>query len=264
MSELTIDGLRLFYEDRGDPAAAQTIAFFNGVMASTSSWDLLAPVFVKMGFRVVLHDFKGQMKSDKPAGPYSFRQHAEEARQLLAALGVDRPHLVGTSYGGEVAMKYASLFPDEPRSLTVIDSVSQLDEVVRGFVDGWKVLCDSGDGEVFFKGMAPSIYGPDFMAENKTMLNERAAAFKSAPPDYFDGQKTLYDTFVQDVEMTAELPRIACPSLILCGEDDILKPPRFSRLIAQSIPGAEFLLVPRCGHVAIFERPAELASAILG
>ncbi|MDR1386219.1 MAG: alpha/beta hydrolase [Propionibacteriaceae bacterium] len=264
MPELTVGGVRLFYEERGDPEASQTIAFLNGVMASTTSWDLLSPVFVQMGFRVVLHDFKGQMKSDKPAGPYSFLQHADETRQLLAALGVDRPHLVGTSYGGEVAMKYASAFPDQVRSLTVIDSVSELDEVVRGFVVGWKVLCDQGDGEVFFQGMAPSIYGPDFMAQNKAMLDQRAAAFKSAPPDYFTGQKTLYDTFVNDVEMTEELARITCPTLVLCGEDDILKPPRFSRLIAQRIPGAEFLLVPRCGHVAIFERPAELSSAILG
>ena len=129
---------------------------------------------------------------------------------------------------------------------------------------GWKILCDTKDGETFFWGMAPSIYGPDFIRDNKAMLTERAKATKAANADYLEGQKILYDTFAQDVTMTDELGSIRCPALILCGEQDILKPPRFSKIMADAIPGAEYLTIPGCGHVAIFERPRELESAILG
>ncbi|MDR2740692.1 MAG: alpha/beta hydrolase [Treponema sp.] len=64
--------------------------------------------------------------------------------------------------------------------------------------------------------------------------------------------------------MTRELSRITCPALIICGEDDILKKSRFSKIITDSITGSEYIMIPGCGHVAIFEKTGELCSAILG
>lgn len=258
------EGTQLYYEVHGDPNGRETIAFFNGVMASVSSWYALYPVFARAGLRVVLHDFKGQLKSSKPEGPYSFAQHCAEAKALFTHLGVEHVHLVGTSYGGEAAMKFAVLYPEMVRSISVIDSVSELDSVCSGFVTGWKVLCDTGDGETFFWGMAPSIYGGEYIERNREALAARAKAIKSNPNGYLEGQKTLYDTFVADVTMTDELENVRCPALILCGEQDILKPPKFSKIIADHIRGAEYITLPGCGHVAIFERPGELESAIFG
>ena len=150
------------------------------------------------------------------------------------------------------------------KTISVIDSVSELDPVLEGFVLGWKILCDTGDGETFFWGMVPSIYGPKFVADNKEMLAARAKAIKANPNGYLEGQKVLYDTFAQDVYMTDELKQIQCPALILCGTEDILKPPKFSQILADNIPNAEYILLPNCGHVSIFEKPGELQSAISG
>lgn len=258
------NGVRLYYEVHGDPNGKETVAFLNGVMASVSSWALLYPIFERAGFRVVLHDFKGQLKSDKPEGPYTFAQHCAETKALLEHLGVEKAHLIGTSYGGEVALKFAALYPEMTRTISVIDSLSELDEVCRGFVTNWKTLCDTGDGETFFWGMAPAIYGPEFLAKNQEMLAVRAKAIKGNPDGYLEGQKILYDTFNDDVYMTPELGKIQCPALILCGEMDILKPPRFSKILVDHIPDAEFVTLPGSGHVAIFERPKELESAIFG
>lgn len=264
MSEFKVNGVKLFYEEKGDPNGKETVAFLNGVMASTSSWSLMYPVFEKLGFRIILHDFKGQLKSDKPQGPYTFQQHCEEAKALFEHLGVKKLHLVGTSYGGEVAMKFAILFPEMVKSISVIDSVSELDPVLGTFVKCWKTLCDTKDGETFFWGMAPSIYGPKFMEENMDMLIQRAKATKKTPPEYLEGQKILYDAFNDDVYMTDELKKIKCPALILCGQDDILKKPKFSKILADNIPNAEYMVIPDSGHVAIFEKPNELNSAVLG
>ena len=88
-------------------------------MASTSSWYLLTPIFEKLGFKIILHDFKGQLKSDKPAGPYKFDDHCAEAKALFEHLGVDKIHLVGTSYGGEIAMRFAMNYPEMTKSISV-------------------------------------------------------------------------------------------------------------------------------------------------
>lgn len=264
MAQLTINGNSIYYEVAGDIKSKNVVAFLNGVMASTNSWALLTPTFEKLGFKIILHDFKGQLKSDKPDGPYSFEEHCEEAKKLFEHLEVEKVHLIGTSYGGEVAMKFAVLFPNMVQSISIIDSVSEVDPILEGFVEGWKVLCDTNDGEVFFHAMMPSIYGSNFLKENREMLAERAKAIKNNPNHYLQGQKILYDTFVKDVTMTEELHKITCPALIICGEEDILKPVKFSRILAEKIKDSEFIILPNCGHVAIFEKPKELVSSILG
>ena len=264
MSYLKVNDTNIFYQVKGNPNGKETIAFLNGVMASTSSWKYLYPIFEKLDFRIILHDFKGQLKSDKPKGPYSFKEHCEEAKALFEHLGIEKLHLVGTSYGGEVAMKFATLYSEMVKSISVINSVSELDPVLEGFVVSWKMLCDTKDGETFFLGMAPSIYGSDFINNNKEMLVARSKAMKEIPNSYLEGQKILYDTFVQDVYMTDELNKIECPALIICGEDDILKKPKFSKILAENIKNSEYILLPNCGHVSIFEKPKELESAILG
>ena len=220
---ITKNNIKLFYEDLGNKDSKKVVAFLNGVMASTTSWYLLTPIFEKMGYRIILHDFKGQLKSDKPEGPYTFDEHCAEAKELFEYLGVEKVNLIGTSYGGEVSMKFAMTYPEMVTSISVIDSVSEVDEICGGLVLGWKIYADTLDGEVFFNAMMPSIYGPDFIAKNKDMLAARAKAIKDNPNNYLQGQKVLYDTFVKEVNFTDELHKIQCPSLIIVGDQDFLK-----------------------------------------
>lgn len=264
MPIVTHQSIDLFYEVKGNPSAKDTVLFLNGVMASTSSWINQLPPFEAQNFRIVLHDFRGQLKSSKPKGPYTFAQHTNDVIALMDHLGIAKAHLIGTSYGGEVGLRLAIDHPSRVQTLSVIDSVSELDERLRDTVSGWKDAAATRHGETFFNRMMPSIYSPGFIDRNREMLNQRAKAMNAIGSDYYDGQITLYDTFLNDVTMTPELHRIPCPTLILCGELDTLKPVKFSALMAQAIPNSEFLILPDCGHVAIFEKPNELNSALLG
>lgn len=264
MSTALINGITLYYEEKGNLNSDKVVFFLNGVMASTSSWSLQWPVFERLGYRIVLHDFRGQLKSDKPDGPYTFAQHALDLVALMDHLDIPKAHLIGTSYGGEVAMKTAIDHPYRVQSLSIIDSVSELDEVLKGFVTGWIDAARPKDGVRFFNLMMPSIYSDTFIQNNREMLNKRTEAMKTMAPSYFDGQITLYETFLNDVTMTSDLPKISCPALVVCGETDILKPRKFSEIIAKNIKNAELLIIPDCGHVTIFEKPDALNSALAG
>ena len=264
MSYCDIDGIKLFYEVRGNKNAKNTILFLNGVMASTNSWYALSCIFEDLGFRVVLHDFKGQLKSDKPEGEYTFQDHAKETLGLLKFLHIDKAHLIGTSYGGEVGMKFAALYPESTLSLSIIDSVSETDPIMEYLIDSWISAAKSGDGEQFFNVLVPSLYSTDFIKKNRQFLKDRAWATKNISPDYFSGQVSLYQTFKNDVFMTDILKLIKAPTLIICGEEDVLKRPGFSKLLHEHIENSEYVLLPGCGHVAIFEKPNELNSLLLG
>jgi 3-oxoadipate enol-lactonase len=218
--------------------------------------------FVKSGYRIVLHDFKGQLKSDKPEGKYTFEQHAKETIEILKKLNIKTAHFVGTSYGGEVALNIGFRFPEVVKSLVIIDSVSETNKVMVDEINSWIDLCEKKDGYNFFWGMAKSIYGPTFMKENKTFLEQRAEATRHVDPSYLDGQIILYKTFINDVYMTNRLNEIKAPTLIICGMDDILKPPKFSKIIQDEIKGSELVLLEDCGHVAIFEKYKEIIDLI--
>ena len=58
------------------------------------------------------------------------------------------------------------------------------------------------------------------------------------------------------------LPRLRCPTLVLCGDCDQLAPPECSKEIAALIPGAEFKTIEQCGHMLTMERPAEVNTAL--
>ena len=264
MGYVQLNGVNLFYELKGNVESEDTVVFLNGVMASTSSWVYQVPVFEKMGFKILLHDFRGQLKSDKPKGPYSFAQHAADTKALMEHLGICKAHIIGTSYGGEVAMRFSIDYPENVKTVSIIDSVSELDEVLKYFVKGWTILAKEKDGERFFWGMVPTIYHDDFIKKNYEMLKQRAEAMGKVPEDYFEGQVYLYETFEQDVYMTEELNKIQCPALVVCGENDILKPSKFSKVIVDHIPNAEYAIIPNCGHVTIFEKPSILNSMLLG
>lgn len=264
MSYCEIDGVNLFYEVRGNEHAKNTVLFLNGVMASTNSWYGLSRIFEELGFKVVLHDFKGQLKSDKPLGEYTFHEHARETLRLLEHLNIKNAHLIGTSYGGEVGMKFAALYPEATLSLSIIDSVSETDPIMEYLIDTWISAAESGDGEKFFNVLVPSLYSTDFIEKNREFLKDRARATKNINPEYFAGQVSLYHTFKNDVYMTDILKLIKAPTLVICGEEDVLKRPSFSRILHENIKDSEYVLLPGCGHVAIFERPNELNSLLLG
>lgn len=265
--KLSLGTYEIYYEMKGNLDAKETIIFLNGVMASVTSWNYQVAA-LQNDYRIICHDFKGQLLSDKPEGPYTFAEHAADVIALLDHLHITSAHLVGTSYGGEVAMKVAILYPSYVKSLTIINSVSELDELLIANVKNWKHMAQNAvtpqTKMAFFNAMSPSIYGSRFFANHKEMLEARAAATANMDDSYFQGQCILYDTFINDVTMTQELNQINCPTLIVVGENDYLKPVKFSRIMYREIRDSEFVIIPDCGHVTIFEKYQELNSLLLG
>ena len=199
---MKINDVELFVEDLGNKDG-EVIVFLNGVMASTNSWYQIMKPFIELGYRIILHDFKGQLKSDKPKGPYTFEEHARETVEILNKSEINKAHFIGTSYGGEVALNIGFRYPNLVKSLVIIDSVSETDLKMKNEINYWIKLCENKDGYAFFWGMAKSIYGSTFMMENKDFLEQRAQATKHVDPSYLEGQIILYKTFNDDVYMNA-------------------------------------------------------------
>jgi 3-oxoadipate enol-lactonase len=73
----------------------------------------------------------------------------------------------------------------------------------------------------------------------------------------------LMAAFVK-LNLTEELPKISVPTLVLVGEEDILKGRKYSEIIANHIKGAELIIIPHAGHAICLEKPGAFNDAVLG
>ncbi len=264
METMKVGDVTLAYEYYTHFESKGTIVFLNGVMASYSSWKPYTDYYYNRGYNVLVHDFRGQLMSEKPNGPYSFKVHSEDTFALMDALDITNAHLIGTSYGGEVAMKMAILDGARINSMIIINAVSELDETLTYKVRQWKTLAQSHDAVTFMEGMMGDIYSQWFIEENRAMINKRIEAMQTLDSSYFEGQIVLYDTFLNDVTMTQELKGVTIPTLVVSSEHDTLKPYKFSQIIHHALQESEHVMIPGCAHVTIFEAPKTLMSVMTG
>jgi 3-oxoadipate enol-lactonase len=187
--------------------------------------------------------------------------HAEDLRALLESLGIERTHLVGTSYGAEVAMMFALNYPRMTSSLVLIDGVSELDPLLRAIVDGWKATALS-DPIAFYRTIVPWNYSSAYIGANGQALARRERAVAGLPRSYFEDFAALCDAFLA-IDMTPDLPNISCSTLVLVGEKDILKHIGFARIIANGVAGSHLRILPEVGHAVVIEQPNSLISEIL-
>ncbi|MBN1178202.1 MAG: alpha/beta fold hydrolase [Anaerolineae bacterium] len=258
MPKIAANGIELYYELHGPPEA-DVLVLSNGVLMSTSSWAFQVPVLSKH-YRVLLYDCRGMWQSDHPAGPYSMALHADDLAALLDALEIPRAHLVGISYGAEVSMAFALQYPERTRSLVLSSAVSHVDPLLAGWMSGWIAATRARDPEMLFDVTYPLNFSEAWIAANPAAL--AAARERYAALD-FDALLELLLGFSR-LNLTAELHKIAAPTLVLVGEEDILKPRKYAEIIAREIPEADFVVVPRAGHAVCWEQPRAFNALILG
>jgi len=260
MSYVKINKINLYYETYGE---GEPLAFLNGIFMSTKSWSLQTPVFSKK-YKVLLHDFRGQWQSDKPSGKYSLELHADDFQKFLLHLNIDKVHLVGTSYGGEVAMVFAIKYPEMVKSLTIISSVSEIHPALKLLGERWLNAAKTRDSKIFIIEWLADVYSEEFLKNNWDFLWSRLnEAFKVFD---FDAVIRLSESFL-DLErnpLTSELKKITVPTLIIAAELDMVKPLKYSKIIHDQISGSELHLIRESGHVVVVEKAEKVNTIVLG
>ncbi len=185
--------------------------------------------------------------------------HAEDLAALLDALGIERAHIGGTSYGAELSMVFALKYPERTRRLLVTSAVSELDPVLYGLAGLWAYAAQTHDPELLFRAVYPLIFSAPWIAANQAVLDQARERYNALD---MDGFLELMHCFMQ-LDITGNLRQIEVPTLVAVGEVDLLKPPRYSEIIARELPNAELVIIPNAGHAAMWERPAIFNTLIL-
>lgn len=258
MDRMKVNGCELAWELAGE--GDETVVLLNGIGMSIGAWRPIAAMLGK-GRRVLLNDLRGQLMSGRPEGPYSFELHASDLAGLLRGLGLGSVHVVGTSYGSEVGLVFARLYPEMTRSLVIVDGASEVRPLLRAAVLAWRSAA-LADPVAFYRSLIPWTYSESYIAANAPALASREKAVAGMPRDYFEAFAGLCDAFLA-LDETPRLKDIGVPTLVLVGAEDILKHPGYARVMAEGIPGAMLEILPGLAHGAVIEDPAAVCDRIL-
>jgi pimeloyl-ACP methyl ester carboxylesterase len=185
-------------------------------------------------------------------------QHVDDLVILLDELGLENVNITGTSYGGEVGMMFAARFPERVKRLVVIGCASDVDDELRRQIQRWANIARNNP-DVLYDETAPENYTAHFLSERPEIFAAAKERMRGYPPDYFRAFADLCDAFLR---LKIDLTRIACPTLVVVGAEDALKPVRYSERIAEGIADAELLVIPGAGHAVVIEKPGEVNDAI--
>ena len=131
-SYLLLGDLRVHYLGWNLEAVDQPVVLLHGLASNAQFWELTAPFLARAGLRVLAPDLRGHGLTDKPDGDYGFDTYARDLASFLNALDLERPLLVGHSWGAMLALDYAARFPVGPRApagIVLVDGgIVQLDD----------------------------------------------------------------------------------------------------------------------------------------
>ena len=168
MPKIRVQDVDLYYEFHG-PEHDEVLVLSNGILMSTASWAFQTPVLSRH-YRLLLYDCRGMWQSDHPPGPYTMEQHADDLAGLLDGLGIERAHIGGISYGGEISLTFALRHPERTSSLIVADAVSHVDPWLRAVVQGWIAAAKTKDPQTFFNATVPWNFSPQFVREHPDLM----------------------------------------------------------------------------------------------
>jgi pimeloyl-ACP methyl ester carboxylesterase len=186
--------------------------------------------------------------------------HADDLARLLETLEIEKAHIAGISYGGEVAQVFALKYPGKTISLILADTVSEVRPELHYIVEGWIDALRSGDAGAFFNVTVPWNFSPEFVRANPELMADAQKRYALLD---FQAVTRLCECFLQ-VNFTSRLNEIKIPTCIIVGEKDLLKGIEYAQIIKREISSAELHILSGAGHATCWERAAEFNTVVLG
>lgn len=261
---IAASGVELSCLDWGGDGAP--VLFLHGGNQTAHAWDLVC-LQLRSRYRCLAADLRGHGESSFPEdGRWQMRVQARDVLELIGALHLERPALVGFSMGSWVATAFAALWPAALRAAV--------------FVDGAPTLADPDEKELFqlmgqyrFDSLDEAVqhhlaYGPQTLSAHQRYYLLRTSRRKDSgawvTPRWWGRFGAPPEEMTRDTEALWDLvPSIACPALVVRGEKSNILSAELAARFASLLPRADgFHTVMGAGHMVTLDQPRRLADAI--
>jgi pimeloyl-ACP methyl ester carboxylesterase len=260
-SWVTVEGAPVNVIDVGDGPA---IVFVHGLSGSWPNWLEQLPAFAQ-DHRVIAMDLPGFGHSPMPQEQITISAYGRTLDGLLETLGVDAATLVGNSMGGFVSAELAIAYPRRVERLVLVSAagistyrhrdVERIEPYLRRVAPmvaaytGWTAA--RSDWVARRRGLRNLTLG--FVVRHPSRLPAALAAEQlrgAGKPGFMQALRANIDYPVKE-----RLPEIACPTLIVWGDEDKVIPVGDASVFEELIPNSRKVIFEETGHMAMLERP---------
>jgi 3-oxoadipate enol-lactonase len=217
------------------------------------------------GWRVIAPDTRGFRGPDGPSaerpGEPTMEELAIDVEHVLDALGVSEAVIGGLSMGGYIALALFRRAPARFRALVLADSRATADtEQAKAGRRKMQALADAGGAAAIADDMLPKLLGDTTKRERPELERHVRALIEANSPEAIRGALAAMMTRQDSRPM---LGAIACPALVVVGEEDTLTPPPDSEAMHAAIDGSTLVRIPRAGHLSNLEQPDAFNTALV-
>lgn len=242
-----INGVEYYFEDLGDGIPLLCLSAFPYDSFMWRGMGALADIA-----RLIIPDYRGIGRSGVTEGPTTMTKLADDMIALLDYLGIDQAVTVGDSMGGYVQFAMYARYPERVRALILNSTRPEADSHETLLRRQRTVEGLETQGMSVLRERVHELLSPYIRRETAWLVEEIQRRVAEGNAKGF-AQLTLGMGLRHDHRDL--LPNITVPTLVICGEDDLLTPPDAMKRMAAQIPNATFALVPHAGHLAPLEQP---------
>lgn len=248
----------------GAPGAdrSKPLVLLHAFPLSAAMWEPQFDAFA--GWRVIAPDNRGFRGPDGPSvaapGEPTMDELAMDVEHVLDALGMPNAVIGGCSMGGYLALALFRRAPERFRGLVLTNTKASgdSDEAKEGRRKMRALVAEGGPPAVA-DDMLPKLLGATTHRERPGVASRVRTLIEANGSEAIHG---AIGAMLMRPDSAPLLARVACPTLILAGEEDTLIPPAASEEMHRAIPGSTFVMLPRCGHLASLEEPGEFNRAL--
>jgi pimeloyl-ACP methyl ester carboxylesterase len=234
------------------------------IMGFTGAIDSWVPTFVEplaARSRVIMFDNRGTGGTPEGDRPFTIGQFAEDTAGFLAALGLEKPDVLGWSMGGFIALELASKHPRLVGDMVLVSSYCGGENAVPIDPQIMARMADmKGSNRDIIARHLELLFPQKWRDDNAATVEELLSIPAVFPPvEVVQKQATAITDWpgVWD-----ELPGLESRACLLCGTDDAVVGCENSVMMAGRLPGCWLVQMEGCGHGVIFQEPEKCAAVI--
>ena len=248
--EIYINGLRADYKIAG---SGQPILILHGWGGSSGSWIRAQEILSKRGYKVICPDFPGFGKSKTPLCPWSVTDYANWVAEFANSQNLDNFFVIAHSFGGRVAIRFATLYPERLKSLILCASAGIKPK------SGFKTRLIYRLSKI-----GNAIFTPRHLVRFRDGARNLFYVFLRHH-DYVKANSVMKETIkkVLDEDLLDDLPKIKTKTLIVWGSADRLVPVKYAHIFQEKIANSQLEILPYIGHSPHLEVPEKLSEIVL-
>ncbi|MDZ4659636.1 MAG: alpha/beta hydrolase [Bythopirellula sp.] len=262
MKSIQLGTIKLAYQDQG---TGPVVVLLHGYPLDSRMWEPQIEALSK-SCRVIAPDLRGfgqsSQSSEDATNGVSMSQYAADVAELLAAISVTEPVILcGFSMGGYILWQFLRQFPERVKAIVPCDTRAIADsaEARQGRLKTAGEVMKSGV-EPIITAMLPKLLSEATRHSRLDIVAALTAIMNGCSPAAIAASlRGMADR----PDVTADLPKITQPALVLVGAEDVISSPDEMRGIAEKLPDAEFVEIPAAGHMTTLENPAAVNAALL-